>query len=370
MFSNEIHSIEAGSPATGDIVDVRRIDGKFLARGFYHPHSLVAVRILTFDDVEIDPDFFKTRIRQAAELRKILYPECNSYRLIYGESDFLPGLIVDKFDTILSLQILSAGMELRLQTIVKILLEEFSPESMIEKNESFLRKLEDLPDRSGFLFGEKSSVMITENEIRYVIDVAGGQKTGFFLDQRENRKAIRRYTKGKHVLDCFCNDGGFSLNSCYGGASNVLGIDVSDGAITRARSNAEENKMNSVCRFEVSDVFERLQKEVNSDAQFDVIILDPPSFTKSRKTVNTAKKGYKEINTAAMKILKRGGILATASCSHHILEQTFLEIIRESAMAASKSIQLLEWHGAGPDHPVLPAMPETKYLKFGIFRIS
>jgi 23S rRNA (cytosine1962-C5)-methyltransferase len=368
VFSNEIHSIE-GNPAVGDVVDVRRIDGKFIGRGFYHPHSLIAVRIMTWSEEEITPLLFTQRISLALSLRKTLYPASDTYRLVHGESDFLPGLIIDRYNDLFSIQTLSAGVDRRLDQIIKSIIELFNPRTIVERNESAVRALEELPVRSGFLHGSDSSTTSDIDGIKYEIDVLQGQKTGFFLDQRENRKSLQKYTKGKTVLDCFCNDGGFALNAAAGGASNIEGVDSSDGAIARARTNAVINGFDSSCVFRIADVFETLRTYTGQGRLFDVVVLDPPSFTKSRKTVNTAKRGYADINTMAMKIVTRGGILATASCSHHITEETFLDIIKESAMDAGRQLQQVEWHGAAPDHPVLPAMPETRYLKFGIFRV-
>ena len=324
---------------------------------------------MTWNDEEITPLLFAQRISSALSLRQRLYPESETYRLIHGESDFLPGLIIDRFNDLFSIQTLSAGVDMRLDIITQSIIELFRPTAIIEKNDSSLRTLEGLPARSGFLYGSGSSTTIDIDGIKFTIDVLEGQKTGFFLDQRENRKTIRKYTKGTTVLDCFCNDGGFALNAAAGGASNIEGVDSSDSAITRARTNVGNNGFESRCTFRVDDVFETLRNAVDQHRSFDTIVLDPPSFTKSRKTVNTAKRGYAEINTMAMKILPQGGVLATASCSHHITEETFLDILKESATSAGRQLQLLEWHGAAPDHPVLPIMPETLYLKFGVFRI-
>jgi len=368
VFSNEIESVE-GTPAVGEIVDVRRIDGKLLGRGFYHPHSLISVRIMTWSDEDVDSSLISRRITSALSLRRKLYPECNVYRLVHGEGDFIPGLIIDRYNDIFSLQTFSAGLDLMLPEIVSILDGMFSPRAVIERNESPLRSLEGLASRTGTLKGAGSSTTIEDGGIKYAIDVLEGQKTGFYLDQRENRRFVRKYAAGGSVLDCFCNDGGFSLNAAAAGASKIVGIDSSDAAVNRARKNAELNAVGSQSRFSVADVFEFLGEERTRNAVYDAVILDPPSFTKSRKTVNTAKRGYKEINTNAMKLVAPGGILASASCSHHITEETFLGIIEDSAADAGRRLQMLEWHGAAPDHPVLPAMPETKYLKFGIFRI-
>jgi 23S rRNA (cytosine1962-C5)-methyltransferase len=382
IFSNEIKDIK-GNPEAGDIVEIHRVDGKYLGLGFFHLHSLIAVRFLTENrDEAIDAAFFEKRIHSAYELRKRLYPDSETFRLVYGESDFLPGLIIDKYNDYLVLQTFSLGMEKMSITesavstgthrsgglICNVLQSLFQPKGIVERNDSPLRILEGMSQQSGILCGEISPTVISDGVLQFHIDVLRGQKTGFYLDQRENRIALRRYVKNCRVLDCFCNEGGFALHAAHAGAAEVVGIDISETAIEKAQANAVLNGIPN-CRFEVADVFEKLRALIEARESYNVVILDPPSFTKSKKTVLTARKGYIEINTNAMRLLSSDGVLATASCSHHIDETTFLEIIRESAQRAGKELQLLEWRGATPDHPVLPAMPETKYLKFGIFHV-
>lgn len=365
VFSNEIQEIQA-EPQAGDIAELRKNSGEFLGRGFYNPNSLIAFRLLTSEDEDIDFQFYKTRIEKSLALRKKLFKEAESFRLVYGESDFLPGLIIDKYNDYFSIQTFSFGMDKHITLICDVLESIFKPAGIIRRDESPLRSLEGLPEIKEVVRGKIDSTIINENEIKYQVDLQEGQKTGFFLDQRENRSAIRRYVKNAKVLDCFCNDGGFALNSGFAGAANVLGIDISESAVKRAQRNADLNQLADVCKFQKSDVFDFLK---NADAKYDVVILDPPSFTKTRKNISTAKIGYKEINTNALKLINSGGILATASCSHHIDDALFLEIVNTAAKQASRRIRLLEWRSASPDHPVLPSMPETKYLKFGIFEV-
>jgi 23S rRNA (cytosine1962-C5)-methyltransferase len=367
VFSNEIREI-IGKPAAGEIVELRTAGGIALGIGMYHPNSLIAFRLLGATPVEIDTQFFCSRLTRAAELRTHLFPGESSYRLVHGESDFLPGLVIDRYNSLLVIQTFAQGMDMRLDIICDALEQLFHPSGIIERNESPLRTLENLPLRSGVLRGTAEPVEILEHGLRYRVDVLAGQKTGFFLDQRMNRLAIRPFSPGARVLDCFCNDGGFALHAAAAGALSVLGIDSSVDAVSRARENATLNGLASV-RFVEADVFKSLNTFAEQEEPFNVVVLDPPSFTRSRKNVPAAKKGYRDLHAAAMKVLAPGGMLLTASCSHHILPETFLEIVNETGRAQKRDIQLVEWRGASPDHPTLPAVPETSYLKFGVFRV-
>jgi 23S rRNA (cytosine1962-C5)-methyltransferase len=366
-FSNEIRETR-GSPSMGDVVELRTAGGVTLGIGLYNPHSLIAFRLLSQTLEDIDTEFFRSRMARALNLRRTLYPDATVYRLIHGEGDFLPGLIIDRFNDYCVVQTLSNGMDARLPMICDALESILSPKGIVERNESSLRTLEQLPQERGILRGEAGTTTINLNGMLFQVDVLEGQKTGFFLDQRENRSAIERYSKGARVLDCFCNDGGFSLFAARAGASAVTGLDSSEEAIRNATGNARLNGL-STARFEQADVFGMLTSLAEDGASYDLVIMDPPSFTRSRKNVQTAKKGYKELHAGAFRLLKKGGTLATASCSHHIEPDVFLSIVDETARKAGRHLQLLEWRGAAPDHPTLPAVPETRYLKFGIFRI-
>lgn len=368
-FSNEIHETQ-GEPQAGDIVELRNYDGQLLGLGFFNPHSLIAFRLLSREPIEIGYDFFRKRIESALALRKKLYPTEETFRLIHGEGDFLPGLIVDKYNEYLSIQALTYGMERHLALICDILESLLHPKGIIERNEVAVRKLEMMEQRKGILRGSIEPVTISENGIIYAIDLLQGQKTGFFLDQRENRLAFRRYTNGGQVLDVCCCDGGFALHAAAGKAKQVIAVDVAESAVARAKKNVALNNFDSVVHIERSDMFAFLKGCIERNTRFDVINLDPPSFSKNKKTVKKAKRGYKDLHLAAFKLLNSGGILATSSCSYHISEETFLNIVNDSAQKVGRSLSLLEWHGAAPDHPTLPAMPETKYLKFGIFRVE
>lgn len=368
VFSNEIKGIH-GNPEAGDVIELLRHDEKLLGVGFYNPHSLIAFRLLSRESEAVTFEFFERRIMQALQLRKRLYPGAESYRLVHGEADFLPGLVIDKYNEFLSLQTLSVGMDRRLTLICDVLESVFHPKAIIERNESPLRSLEQLPLNKGVLRGTIGQTIISEHDAKFKVSLLEGQKTGFFLDQRENRLALRRYARNASVLDCFCNEGGFAIYAARGGAKHVWGIDSSESAIANARVNATINEIPAV-KFEVADVFTRLPELHATGEQFDVVVLDPPSFSRNKKTVATALKGYKEINAGAARLLIPGGILLTASCSHHVTAESFVTAVEDGARAAHRSLQLLEWRGASADHPTLPSMPETAYLKFGIFAVT
>ena len=364
VFSNEIREIK-GTPVAGDLVEVLSAGGLTLGVGFYNPHSLIAFRMLSHTVEPVDSSFFHRRIENALALRSRIYPGEHAYRLVHGEGDFLPGLVIDRYGSIISLQTFSSGMDIRLPVICDVLQTLLGPEAIIERNESPTRALEHLDARRGTLRGAPRTVTLEEHGIRYLVDPLEGQKTGFFLDQRENRKTVRPFCAGKRVLDCFCNDGGFALNAAAAGASEVLGIDISPDAVRRADHNASANGYSGLT-FRVGDVFEELERLGAEGQTFDVVVLDPPSFTRNRKTVPAARKGYRDLHLSAMRLLPPGGILATASCSHHIEPASFLQDIQASALRSGRGLQLLDWRGAAPDHPSLPSVPETQYLKFAL----
>ena len=369
VFSNEVKELR-GDAVAGDVIELRDHAGKFLGKGFFNPNSLIAFRLLTREEEEIDARFFELRIAEALKLRTRLFPRSNTYRLVHGEGDFLPGLVIDRYENFLSLQSFSVGMDLRLPKICDALESLLQPKGIVERNESPLRALEGLPEEKEILRGIVEPVIVSDGAVSYEVDLLEGQKTGLYLDQRDNRFLIERFAKNARVLDCFCNDGGFSLHAAKGGAKDVRGLDISSAATSRASRNTVINSLNSSCSFSTGNVFDSLTALVESKKQYDMVILDPPSFTKSKKTLATARQGYKQINTHAIQLLADGGILATASCSHHVSREMFAEIISESARRAGRRIQLLEWRGAGPDHPVIAAMPETEYLKFGLFQVT
>lgn len=364
IFSNEIAEIRGG-PGAGDVVELLTAGGKVLGVGFYNPHSLIAVRRLSPHLTEVNRAFFEARLLRALQLRNRVCPGQTSYRLVHGESDGLPGLVVDRYNDMLCVQTFSCGTEKWLPVICDLLEELLHPAGIAERNESPLRDLESLPRRAGVLRGSVSPTVHAELDVRFTVDPLHGQKTGFFLDQRENRILLRRFSQGADVLDCFCNDGGFSLHAARAGAATVLGVDISAETIARAQANAALNGLEQA-RFEEGDVFDMLKRLGEQGTRFDVVVLDPPSFTRSRKNVPSARRGYRDLNAAGMRVLKKGGLLFTASCSHHITGETFLDAVGEAGRRSGRELQLLDWRGAAPDHPVLPQVPETAYLKCAV----
>lgn len=371
VFSNEIREV-AGDPQPGSLVEVRDAGGAFIGSGMYNPHSLIAARILTHDESlrgreTPGREFFNDRIGRALELRKLLFPSSDTYRLAHGESDLLPGLVIDRYNEYCSIQTVSLGMDACLPWIVETLEDLLRPAGIIERNDTPLRDLEGLPRQKKILRGTAGTTEFEEDGVRCLVNPLEGQKTGFYLDQRINRAAIGRFTKDRAVLDCFCNEGGFALHAAQAGAKTIRAVDTSAAAIEQGGRNAALNAFAAPIEWLQEDVFEHLEHATQEGTKYDMVILDPPSFTRSRKNVPAAKQGYRQLHAKAFSLLPTGGILATASCSHHIYEETFLETILDGARKAGTTVSLLDWRGASPDHPVLPAMPETKYLKFGIF---
>ncbi|HYF04387.1 MAG TPA: class I SAM-dependent rRNA methyltransferase [Patescibacteria group bacterium] len=370
VFSNELESIPTDIKS-GSLVQVVSARGESFGTGVYNPQSLIAVRLLKTDAETLDTEFFAERFKRAKELRARLFPGEHTYRLIFGESDFLPGLVIDRFEDYFSLQILSAGMEKHLPQIQEALLKTFpDTNGIFEKNTSHLRNLEGLELREGVIWGKiPEEIKIYENGIQLSISLLKGQKTGYFLDQRLNRQRVADFSPGLKVLDCFTNQGGFALNAEKGGACEVLGVDISQTAVDAGFKNAKLNNFTDKISFKTADVFEFLKAEVAAKNSWDMIILDPPAFTKSRKTVPAAKKGYASINRLALQLIEPGGYLVTSSCSQHLEEQTFYELIQQEADHTQCELQLVFRGMQSPDHPVLPQMPETQYLKFFIFRV-
>ncbi len=353
----------------GELVEVVDHWGRSLGSAAFHPRSLICARLLGGDVRELDSEFFRARIGRAARLREELFPGENCYRLVHGESDLLPGLIVDRYASRLVVQMLSAAMDRSRDRIVESLVELFQPEAILERNELDLRTHEELPLRKGVLLGAwRGPVRIRESGLTYEVDLLDGQKTGFFLDQKRNRAAAARYCPDREVLDCFCNLGGFALHAARGGASRVVGVDASSSVVAAARRNGELNGAAAI-EFVQSDVFHYLQQSLRDRVGFDVVILDPPSFAPRKKDVPKAIRAYRRLNEMALNLLRPEGILVTASCSFHLREEVFYRAVLEAAVRAGRRMQLLERREQSPDHPVLPGMPETRYLKLGVFRV-
>ncbi|HBF36902.1 MAG TPA: rRNA large subunit methyltransferase I [Firmicutes bacterium] len=369
VYQGEIGIIGIGVKS-GDVVETLDNRGRFLGLGYYNKASQIAVRLLTTNRETIDENFFRSRLQQVIEYRRRIKPEATSFRLVFGEADLLPGLIVDKFEDYLVVQFLTMGMEVNREVIIQLLAELCQPKGIIERSDLHVRHLEDLPERTGCIYGEcPPSVEIRDNGLKFRVDLLEGQKTGYFLDQSSNRAILAKYAKGKRVLDCFCHVGSFAIHAASYGASSVLGVDISEDAVNMAIENATLNGLDNVCNFKVANVFDFLRDEVGRKAEYDLIILDPPAFTKSKQALEGAMRGYKEINLRALKLLKPGGILVTCSCSHHLTPDLFWEIMIAAAADNKKRLHLLERRTQGLDHPVLVGVPETEYLKCFVFEV-
>ncbi|NTW54452.1 MAG: class I SAM-dependent rRNA methyltransferase [Chlorobaculum sp.] len=372
VFSNELREVPRDI-AAGETVQLFTHDGRLLGAGFFNPQSLIAFRLLTRDEEQPDRDFFRRKLLEAHKLREKIYPESetNAWRLAHGESDGLPGLVIDRFDRAFVLQSFSAGMDQHLPLITELLRELFDPKAIVLRNESPLRELEGLPLFRETVLGGKDDMfqVIRDGGISYRVNILEGQKTGFFLDQRENRRHIRKYAAGADVLDVYTNDGGFALNAMHAGAKSTKMVDISQEALQRAEQNA---RMNGFENFSIvaADAFETLGRLRQENHSYDLVILDPPSFTKSRKTVPTALKAYTKLNRLGAQLVSHEGFLATASCSHHVSEEDFLAAVHLGAMQAGKHLRLISRAAQPPDHPVLLSMPETSYLKFACFYVT
>ncbi len=366
IFSNEIDKFE-DEIIDGGVAEIYSSRNEFLGRGFYNKHSLIAYRHLSDLQETIDESFFRKRIKTAEQHRYKINPDRNTFRLCNSESDFLPGLIIDKFDNTYSIQIFSKGMENFKDTIVNILKNDFEANLIVEKNDNELRVLEGLEKTQNILFAKDDNTqennIVSIDDIKYNIDIVNGQKTGFYLDQVFNRLKIRKYvSENSSVLDLFCNEGGFALNAAYAGCKSITAVDSSEHSIAQAKTNAGLNWFTHIefIKDEVNDYFDKV---FQSKQKFNVIVLDPPSFTKSKKNVPAAVKGYIELNCKAMRLLHKNSFLFTYSCSHHISESQFEDILVKSAAQANRKIQIIDFANCSYDHPVLPQMSETKYLK-------
>jgi 23S rRNA (cytosine1962-C5)-methyltransferase len=399
VYPGEIEKIE-GDPQAGDVIYIVNHAGHFLAQGFYNPLSQLIIRVVTYSEVEVNETLFFDKIEQAWQRRQWLLPEATSCRVVHGEADFLPGLIIDKYEDVLVVQILSLGMEVRRHWIFAALKKIFDLRGIYERSDVSVRRLEGLEERAGFIEEPfDTQVTVRENGLSILVDVAEGQKTGYFFDQRENRAALKPlmtgwgtrrgiqrqengypldakgkeiknpFWNGAEVLDCFSHTGSFMLHACLFGAKKVTCLDVSEKAIEMAKSNALLNGFLHRTEFVAANAFDYLREQVKDQKTWDVVILDPPAFAKNRQALAGAIRGYKEINLQGLKLVRNGGILVTASCSYHLSAALFLNMLQEAARDAHKVLRLIEFRRAGRDHPVLLGSEETDYLKFAMYEV-
>ena len=360
----------SGGLVSGDVVDVMAPNGRFYARGLYNPASKIRVRILTFDDEPITEQFWRGRLAQAVRLRQRVVVDTNAYRLIYGEADRLPGLVVDRYDDVLVMQTLSSGMDRRKDLLADLLCQESGATRVYLRNDAKSRTLEGLPVERGFLRGGgATSVGIQEGPARFIVDIERGQKTGWFCDQRENRLMTARFAAGAEVLEVFAHTGAFGIHAALAGAKSVEGLDVSEEALALARNHAVLNKVGDRCVYRSADAFEEMRKLERAGCRYDLVLLDPPAFARSKQAVPRALVGYKDVNLLGMRLTKPEGFLVTSSCSHHVTEQELWTGIRLAARDAKRQVRLLEQRGQAIDHPILATMPETRYLKCFILQV-
>ena len=367
VYANEVYKIE-GKDKQGSVARVTAFDGRFVGIGFINHLSKILVRILSLKEEEVDEEFFRKRILAAKRYREESGYSDN-YRAVFSESDYLSGLIVDKYGEYLSVQFLSLGMEVRKELIVKLLVEIFNPRGIYERSDVSIRLKEGLEEKKGYLYGGEfdSLVRIEENGVKMLVDLENGQKTGYFLDQKENRNNVKNYVKDKTVLDCFCNVGGFSMCAAKGGAKSVTAVDISASCLELVEKNAKLNGFDIETK--QADVFEFLRETRRNKKKYDVVILDPPAFTKTADTVKQACKGYKDINVQGLKITERGGYLITCSCSQHLSVQNFLDVIKESVFESGVPAKLVEFRTQSKDHATLIGLDQSLYLKVAVLKI-
>ncbi len=367
VYANEVARIE-GKDKNGSLATVYDYSGRYIGKGYINHLSKILVRIFIRDDSVPDLEYYKSAIKKANDYRILLGMD-NCYRMVFGESDNLPALIVDKYSDILCVQLLSLGIEKNKDVIIQALVELFNPRGIFERSDVAVRLKEGLEERKGKIYGEfDTKVLIEENGLKMIVDLQNGQKTGYFLDQKENRFALRRYCKDKQVLDCFCNSGGFSLNAAAGGAKEVIALDISSQALSDVNANARLNNFNNITTMQ-GDVFEELRKFKREGKTFDTIVLDPPAFCKSASEVKNAYKGYKDINILAIKLIRKGGFLISSSCSHYMTFPLFQNMLADAARESGKSVRIVEIRTQSSDHPSMLATDESLYLKFFVLQV-
>ncbi|MDE7192322.1 MAG: class I SAM-dependent rRNA methyltransferase [Clostridia bacterium] len=367
VYANEVARIE-GKDKNGSLATVYDFSGRYIGKGYINHLSKILVRIFIRDDSFPDLEYYKRAIKKANDYRLSLGMD-DCYRMVFGESDNLPALIVDKYSDILCVQLLSLGIEKNKDIIIQALVELFNPRGIYERSDVAVRLKEGLEERKGIIYGDfDTKVLIQENGLKMQVDLQNGQKTGYFLDQKENRFALRRYCKDKHVLDCFCNSGGFSLNAAAAGAKEVIALDISSQALADVNTNARLNNFNDITTLQ-GDVFEELRKFKREGKTFDTIVLDPPAFCKSASEVKNAYKGYKDINILAMKLVKSGGFLISSSCSHYMTLPLFQNMLADAARESGKSVRIVEIRTQSSDHPSMLSTDESLYLKFFVLQV-
>lgn len=370
IFNNEVNLVD-GEVQGGDIVQVFTHDKKFIGRGYINPKSQILIRLLTRESTEIiNEAFFLNKITRAREYKTRLgYSE--NCRLVFGEADYLPGLIIDKFNDYFVIQTLALGIDKWKPEIVRALEKIFSPKGIYERNDVPVRELEGLSQQKGFLSAPfDTNIIIRENELKFYVDIENGQKTGYFLDQQDNRRELKSIVHGAEVLEVFCYTGTFSAHAAYYGAKKVLGVDISENAVNQARKNAALNSLGHICTFEALNAFDILKSWAKEKRRYDMVILDPPAFTKSRENIDKAIAGYKEINLRALKIVRKGGFIVTASCTNLINPELFLQIIDDAAKDARRKLRQVTYQTQSADHPIIRGIENTQYLKFLIAEVS
>lgn len=369
IYRGEIHHSDA---EPGSVVSVWDPERRYVGQGFFNPRSVIAVRMLTrFRRESVDEGFFRRRVQEAVRYRERVMRERDAYRLIYSESDGLPGLIVDRYGPMLVVECTSLGIARFLPAIVDELVQLLKPDGVWERGNLAVREIEGLPRKDRMLYGEmRSPLTVQEGPIRFVVDLVSGQKTGHFLDQAENRRRVAALAQGKEVFDAFCHTGGFGLHCAWAGAARVVGVDIDRDALAQARLNAESNGLAARMDWVAANAFDWLRTESDRKAHYDMGILDPPAFTKAKDKVAQARAGYKEINLRALKLIRPGGILVTSSCSYHLSEEEFIQVVGEAAHDVHRRVRVMEIRGQGPDHPVMPTLPESRYLKCLILSVE
>ena len=369
IFSNEVAEFK-NDIENGELVELYDSRQNFLGEGFFNKNSLITVRILSRSKIISLDKYFEDKIKSAYDLRKQFYPERNSFRMVFSESDFLPGLIIDKYNDTYVLQIYSAGIQRNVNIIIRILKNEFNAKNIFTKNESHFRKLEFLAEENEIFLGEKEEEIIDDGSIKFKINFEKSHKTGFYFDQSDNRFFLKKISKDKNILDGFCNSGGFGLHAIKAGAKSVTFLDSSAFEIDNVKYNYELNKFNSRAYFITDDVFDYMEKMAAEQKRFDIIVIDPPAFAKSKKNLSKARKGYEKLNRLAIQCINDSGYLVSSSCSYHLKKDDFIQVINSAAAKCGRTLQLIYYNSASLDHPQNPSMEETTYLKFAVFKIG